>query len=108
VRGEARSRAEGSLAARTKAGSTPTLSVWLLTPRPTMPDAFRKFQASYCPRLPVNHAELLKAISEETEKFFSLAPRSQVLVAVEAICRRYANLSEQCQAMIEGLTASGN
>src|SRR6516162_1751325 len=36
-------------------------------------DAFRKFQASYCPRLPVNHAELLKAISEETEKFFSLA-----------------------------------
>ena len=71
-------------------------------------DAFRKFQASYCPRLPVNHAELLKAISEETEKFFSLAPRSQVLQAVQAICRRYANLSEQCQAMIEGLTASGN
>src|SRR5215470_12547105 len=71
-------------------------------------DAFRKFQASYCPRLPVNHAELLKAISEETEKFFSLAPRSQVLVAVQAICRRYANLSEQCQAMIEGLAASGN
>ena len=71
-------------------------------------DAFRKFQASYCPRLPVNHAELLKAISEETEKFFSLAPRSQVLVAVQAICRRYANLSEQCQAMIEGLAANGN
>jgi hypothetical protein len=71
-------------------------------------DAFRKFQASYCPRLPVNHAELLKAITEETEKFFSLAPRSQVVVAVQAICRRYANLSEQCQAMIEGLTASGN
>ena len=71
-------------------------------------DAFRKFQASYCPRLPVNHAELLKAISEETEKFFSLAPRSQVLVAVQAICRRYADLSEQCQAMIEGLAANGN
>jgi hypothetical protein len=52
--------------------------------------------------------KLLKAISEETEKFFSLAPRSQVLVAVEAICRRYADLSEQCQAMIEGLAASGN
>src|SRR5262249_57258802 len=71
-------------------------------------DAFRKFQASYCPRLPVNHSELLKAISEETEKFFSLAPRSQCLLAVQAICRRYANLSEQCQAMIEGLTTSGN
>src|SRR5262245_5851163 len=35
--GEARSRAEGSLAARTKARSTPILSVWLLTPRPIMP-----------------------------------------------------------------------
>jgi hypothetical protein len=71
-------------------------------------DAFRKFQASYCPRLPVNHAELLKAITEETEKFFSLAPRSQVVVAVQAICRRFANLSEHCQAMIEGLASSGD
>jgi hypothetical protein len=71
-------------------------------------DAFRKFQVSYCPRLPVNHAELLKAISEETEKFFSLAPRSQVLVAVEAICRRYADLSEPCKTMIETLAATGN
>jgi hypothetical protein len=32
-------------------------------------DAFRKFQVSYCPRLPVNHAELLKAISEEPKSF---------------------------------------
>src|SRR5262249_16551721 len=54
--------------------------------------AFRKLQAIYCPRLHINHAELLKAISEETEKFFSLAPRSQVFLAVQAICRRYANL----------------
>ena len=36
-RGEARSRAEGSPAARAKAGSTPILSVWLLTPRPITP-----------------------------------------------------------------------
>src|SRR5262245_26926295 len=71
-------------------------------------DAFRKFQVSYCPRLPVNHAELLKAITEETEKFFTLAPRSQVLVAVEAICRRFADLSEPCKTMIEALSASGN
>jgi hypothetical protein len=71
-------------------------------------NAFRKFQVLYCPRLPVNHTELQKAITEETERFFSLAPRSQVLVAVQAICRRFANLSEHCQAMIEGLTASGN
>jgi hypothetical protein len=71
-------------------------------------DAFRKFQVSYCPRLPVNHAELLKAITEETEKFFTLAPRSQVLVAVQAICRRFADLSEPCKTMIEALAASGN
>jgi hypothetical protein len=71
-------------------------------------NAFRKFQVLYCPRLPVNHAELQKAITEETERFFNLAPRSQVLVAVQAICRRFANLSEHCQAMIESLTASGN
>jgi hypothetical protein len=71
-------------------------------------DAFRKFQVSYCPRLPVNHAELLKAITEETENFFTLAPRSQVLVAVQAICRRFADLSEPCKTMIEALSASGN
>ncbi len=57
-----------------------------------------------CPNLRI----VRSAISEETEKFFSLAPRSQVLVAVQAICRRFANLSEHCQAMIEGLAASGN
>ena len=71
-------------------------------------NAFRRFQVMYCPRLPVNHAELQKAITEETERFFSLAPRSQVLVAVQAICRRFANLSEHCQAMIEGLAPSGD
>jgi hypothetical protein len=71
-------------------------------------DAFRKFQVSYCPRLPVNHAELLKAVTEETEKFFTMAPRSQVLVAVQAICRRFADLSEPCKTMIEALSASGN
>jgi len=71
-------------------------------------DAFRKFQVSYCPRLPVNHAELLKAITEETENFFTLAPRSQVLVAVQAICRRFADLSEPCKTMIEALSTSGN
>jgi hypothetical protein len=71
-------------------------------------DAFRKFQGSYCPRLPVNHAELLKAITEETENFFTLAPRSQVLVAVQAICRRFGDLSEPCKTMIEALSASGN
>lgn len=47
-------------------------------------DAFKKFHAAYCPRLLVNHAELQKAITEETEKFFAAAPRSQAAIAVRA------------------------
>jgi hypothetical protein len=71
-------------------------------------DAFKKYHATYCPRTPVNHAELQKAIAEETEKFFSAAPKSQALVAVQALCRRFPDLSAQCQAMIDGLSAKGN
>jgi hypothetical protein len=71
-------------------------------------EAFRKFHATHCPRLPVNHAELQKAVSEETEKFFSTAPRSQALMAVQAICRRFPDLSEPCKRMIEALSATAN
>jgi hypothetical protein len=71
-------------------------------------EAFRKFHATYCPRLPVNHAELQKAISEETDKFFTAAPRGQALIAVQAICRRFADLSEPCKRMIEALSATGD
>jgi hypothetical protein len=71
-------------------------------------EAFRKFHATYCPRLPVNHAELQKAVSEETEKFFSAAPRSQALIAVQAICRRFVDLSEPCKRMIEALSVAAN
>ncbi|HEY7661916.1 MAG TPA: hypothetical protein VH934_02210 [Xanthobacteraceae bacterium] len=78
----------------------------------TWPDraeaAFRKFHATYCPRLPVNHAEIERALGEETEKFFATASRSQALIAVQAICRRHADLSASCQAMIQGLSAAGN
>jgi hypothetical protein len=71
-------------------------------------DAFKKFHATYCPRLPVNHAELQKAIAEDTEKFFSAAPRSQALIAVQAICRRFTDLSASCKTMIEALSPPGN
>jgi hypothetical protein len=71
-------------------------------------EAFKKFHATYCPRLPVNHAEIQAAISEATEKFFSAAGRSQALSAVQAICRRFADLSAPCQAMIQGLSSAGN
>ncbi len=71
-------------------------------------EAFKKFHATYCPRVPVNHAELQKAIAEETEKFFGAAGKSQALVAVQAICRRFADLSASCKAMIEGLSPVRN
>jgi hypothetical protein len=71
-------------------------------------DAFKKFHATYCPRLPVNHAELQKAITEETEKFFAAAPRSQALIAVQAICRRFSDLSAPCKTMIESLSPTGD
>jgi hypothetical protein len=47
-------------------------------------------------------------MAEETEKFFSAAPKSQALVAVQALCRRFPELSAQSQAMIDGLSAKGN
>jgi hypothetical protein len=71
-------------------------------------EAFKKFHATYCPRLPVNHVEIQKAVADETEKFFSTATRSQALAAVQAICRRFTDLSDRCQAMIDGLSAPGN
>jgi hypothetical protein len=71
-------------------------------------DAFKKYHATYCPRLPVNHAEIQKALSEETESFFTTATKGQALIAVQAICRRYPDLSASCKAMIDGLSASEN
>jgi hypothetical protein len=71
-------------------------------------EAFKKYHATYCPRLPVNHTEIQKALSEETESFFSTASKSQALIAVQAICRRYPDLSASCKAMIDGLSASEN
>src|SRR5258708_19710573 len=41
-------------------------------------DAFRKFQASYSPLLPLNHPELLKPITDEPETLFTLAPPTQL------------------------------
>src|SRR5262249_6075673 len=54
-------------------------------------NAFRKFQVMYCPRLPVNRAELQKAITEETEKFFQLG------AAQPSACRRPGHLPPLCQ-----------
>jgi hypothetical protein len=86
--------------------NTNTLCLVAYTSADDAESAFRKFQTQYCPRFPVNHAELQRAIAQETERFLSGAPRSHVLVAVQAICRRFANLSAPCQTMIERLAAS--
>jgi hypothetical protein len=62
----------------------------------------------YCPRLAINHAELEKAIAQDTDKFFSAASKSQALIAIQAICRRFGGLSAACKMMTEGLAQGGN
>jgi hypothetical protein len=71
-------------------------------------EAFKKFHATYCPHLPAGHAETQDAIREGTEKLSGAAGRRQALIAVQAICRRFTDLSAACQAMIQGLSSAGN
>ena len=70
--------------------------------------AFKKFHAIYCPHPPANHTEMQEAIREGTEKLSGAAGRRQALIAVQAICRRFTDLSAACQAMIQGLSSAGN
>lgn len=71
-------------------------------------EAFKKFHATYCPRPSASHAETQEAMSAGTGTFSGAAGRRQALAAVQAICRRFGDLSAPCKAMIEGLSASGN
>ncbi len=59
----------------------------------------------FCPRLPVNFAEIQKAVSQETDKFIAAAPPSAIVSIVEAICRRF-RLDTPCKAILETLTSS--
>lgn len=70
--------------------------------------AFKKFHAIYCPHPPANHTETQEAIREGSEKFSGAAGRRQALLAIQAICRRFTDLSAPCKAMIQGLSAAGD
>ena len=71
--------------------------------------SYHRLYATICSRMPVNPAEAQKAaIPEETEKFLETAPKPEVLLAVQVICRRFGSLGVPCKALIEGLMASGN
>jgi hypothetical protein len=65
---------------------------------------FDKLNAQYCPRLPVNFAEIQKAISQETGKFIDAAPKSTIVFMVEGICKRF-RLEAPCKALIDALAA---
>jgi hypothetical protein len=56
----------------------------------------------YCPRLPVNFAEIQKAITQETTKFIDAAPKSTVVLIVENICKRY-KIEVPCKAVLDAL-----
>jgi hypothetical protein len=58
----------------------------------------------YCPRLPVNFAEIQKAISQETGKFIDAAPKDTIVSMVEGICRRF-RLEVPCKAFLDALAA---
>ena len=65
---------------------------------------FDRLTAQYCPRLPVNFAEIQKAISQETGKFIDAAPKSTIVSMVEGICKRF-RLETPCKALLDALTA---
>ena len=64
---------------------------------------FDRYNAQYCPRLPVNFAEIQKAITQETGKFIDAAPKATIIFIVETICKRY-KLEATCKAVVDALT----
>jgi hypothetical protein len=70
-------------------------------------DDFIKYTNLYCPRVPVNHAEIEKAITQDTEKFFDKAPKTAAQIAVHAICSRY-KIDALCASMIDALAAKSD
>jgi hypothetical protein len=66
-----------------------------------------KYTNLYCPRLAVNHAEIEKAITQDTESFFGKTSKTVALVAVHAICIRY-KIDVLCSPVIDALAAKSD
>jgi hypothetical protein len=66
---------------------------------------YAQYIAHYCPRLPINFAEIEKAISQETGRLIEKAPKSTIVSMLEGICRRL-RLDAPCKALIEAASSS--
>jgi hypothetical protein len=61
-----------------------------------------KLNSQYCPRLPINQAEIERAVSQETAKFLITAPKPTVVVALQAICARFG-ITATCDALMKAI-----
>ncbi|MEY9885803.1 hypothetical protein ACVIHC_001833 [Bradyrhizobium diazoefficiens] len=64
---------------------------------------YDKHMQHFCPRLPVNFAEIQKAVDQETAKFVEKAPKSTLVTMLEGICRR-VKLEAQCKPLVDVLS----
>ena len=67
-------------------------------------DDLDKLNNQYCPRLPINHDEIERAVSQETAKFFITAPKPSIVIALQTICARF-RLGTACQALLDAILA---
>jgi hypothetical protein len=66
---------------------------------------YDKYREHFCPRIPVNFAEITKAVNEEIAKVIDKAPRGTLVSMIEGICRRI-RLDAQCKALLDAMSAS--
>ncbi len=68
----------------------------------TTAETYNRLVEQYCPRLPVNYAELQKAIAEETMKYIDAAPKGAIVSTVETICKRY-RIEAPCKSVLDAI-----
>jgi hypothetical protein len=66
---------------------------------------YNRWMDQYCPRLPVNAAEIQKAISQETTKYIDAARNGAIDLMVETICKRY-RIEAPCKLMLDAINGS--
>jgi hypothetical protein len=72
----------------------------------TTAETYGRWVDQYCPRLPVNFAEIQKAVSQETTKYVDAASKSAITSMVEAICKRY-RIEAPCKALLDAINSPG-
>jgi hypothetical protein len=63
---------------------------------------YTQYMEHFCPRLPINFAEIQKAINQETAKFIDKAPMGTIASMIEGICRRL-RLDAPCKVLLDAI-----